>query len=108
MYSADIAQMTPSTGAVIGITAVVTGFIALIIGILTGYLLHCCIINHQLQISKLESSSHQQQKTVSSPNPLERAGAVYEEIVELGENMAYKPVQTIELSKNEAYGPKEQ
>ena len=64
-------------------------------------------MNHQFQSSKLESSSHQQQKTVSSSNPLEQTGPQYEEIIELGENMAYKPVQTIDLGKNEAYGPVE-
>ena len=109
MLSADIAQTTHSTGAAIGITAVVIGFIALIIGILTGVLLHHCIINHRRQTSKYVPSPHQQQqKTVSSSNPLQQTGPEYEEIMELGQNMAYKPVQTMELRKNEAYGPVEQ
>ena len=79
----------------------VIGFIALIIGILTGFLLHHCTINQRRQTSKHEPSPHQQ-------HPLHKTLPKYEEIMELGENMAYKPVQTMELRKNEAYGPVEQ
>ena len=87
----------------------VIGFIALIVGILTGVWLHHCIINHRRQTSKHVPSPHQQhQKTVSSSNPLPQTGPEYEEIMELRENMAYKPVQTMKLRKNEAYGPVEQ
>ena len=83
-----------NTGAIVGI-AVVT----LIVGVLAGVLLFCCIIKH---LSKPESSSHEKQK----------AGPVYEEVhatsgerkIELWENVAYGPVQTIELTANEAYG----
>ena len=46
---------------------------------------------------------HQQQQAVSSPNPLQQADQEYEEVVEPSENVAYKPVQSIKMKKNEAY-----
>ena len=46
---------------------------------------------------------YQQQQAISSPNPLQQANPEYEEVIELSENMAYKPVQSIELKANEAY-----
>ena len=56
--------------------------------------------------SKLESSSGQQKKTVSSSNPLQQTGPQYEEVLELKQNRAYEPSQTsIEMRPNEAYGP---
>ena len=58
---------------------------------------------HTFQSSKYMSSSHQQQQAVSSPNPLHQADPEYEEVIELSENMAYKPVQRIEMKANEAY-----
>ena len=84
-------------GAIVGIA--VGGTITLIVGVLAGVLLFCCIIKH---LSKPKSSSHQKQK----------AGPVYEEVhatsgegkIDLRENVAYGPVQTIELEANEAYG----
>ena len=36
-------------------------------------------------------------------NPLQQTGPEYEEVIELSENMAYKPVQSIKLRANEAY-----
>ena len=89
---------TLSTGVAVGI-AVITGAIALVFGVLAGALLHYCIIRHRSQSSKAESSSHQQQQ----------AGPEYEEVpvdkrIELRENVAYGPAQSIELRVNEAYG----
>ena len=46
---------------------------------------------------------YQQQQAVSSPNPLQQANPEYEEVMELSENVAYKPVQTIKMKENEAY-----
>lgn len=84
-----------TTGSVVGIA--VGGTIALIVGVLIGVLLFYCINKHR---SEPKSSSHQQQ-----------AGPVYEEVrttngkkIKLKENVAYGPVNTIELQANEAYG----
>ena len=89
---------TLSTGVAVGI-AIITGTIALVVGVLAGVLLHHCIIKYQSQSSKPESSSHQQRQ----------AGPEYEEVpvdkkIELRENVAYGPAQSIELRVNEAYG----
>ena len=96
------AGATISTGAAVGITAVVVGTIALIIGVLAGVLVYHCINKHRFQSSKPETSSHQQQQAAV---PQQRAGPEYEEVVELKENMAYGPVQSIELKACEAYVP---
>ena len=93
---------TLSTGAAVGITAVVTALIALFVGGLIGALLFYCISKHLSQRSKPELSSHQQQQAVV---PQQRAGPEYEEVVELKENQAYGPVQNIELKACEAYVP---
>ena len=53
--------------------------------------------------TQTDSSSHQQQQTVSSPNPLHQADPEYEEVIQLSENVAYKPVQSIKMKANEAY-----
>ena len=79
-----------STGVAVGI-AVITGTIALVVGVLAGVLLHHCIIKYRSQNSKTESSSHQRQQ----------AGPEYEEVpvdkkIELRENVAYGPAQSIE------------
>ena len=66
--------------------------VALITGVLAGILAYHCINKHQLQTTKPESSSHQQQQP---------AGPVYEEVfatsakekLELKANVAYRPVQ---------------
>ena len=101
---ADNVQTTFCTCPAVEITAAVTGMIALILGVLagvlTGVLLFYCISKHQLQSSK--PSSHQQQQAVV---PQQRAGPEYEEVVELKENTAYGPVQSIELKECEAYVP---
>ena len=85
-----------------GITTVITALIALFIGALVGALLFYCISKHQSQSSKPEPSSHQQHQAVV---PQQRAGPEYEEVVELKENTAYGPVQSIELKACEAYVP---
>ena len=87
-----------STGAAVGITAVIIGTIALIIGVLAGGLLFYCINKHWCQSSK--PSSHQQQQAAQ-----QQAGPEYAEVVKLKENMAYAPVQSIELKPCEAYVP---
>ena len=103
---ADIALIRPSTiatfstSAVVGISVVITGTIALVVGVLAGVLLHHCIIKYRSQSPKAESSSHQQQQ---------EAGPEYEEVpidkkIELRENVAYGPAKSIELSVNQAYG----
>ena len=89
---------TLSTGVAVGI-AVITGTIPLVVGVLAGVLLHHCFIKYQSQSSKTESSSHQQRQ----------AGPEYEEVpidkkIELRENVAYGPAQSIDLRVNEAYG----
>ena len=45
---------------------------------------------------------YQQQQAVSSPNAHQQADPEYE-VIELSENMAYEPVQRIEMKANEAY-----
>ena len=79
-----------SQGTVVGITTVVTGTVALIVGFLAGVLVYHCISYHRSQRSKLESSSHQQQKEVSACNPLQLTGPEYEEVVELRQNRSYE------------------
>jgi len=66
---------TISTGATVGITAVIIGTIALITGFLAGVLVYHCISK---QSSKPETSSHQQQKAAV---PQQQAGPEYEEVV---------------------------
>ena len=93
---------TISTGTAVGITAVIIGTIALIIGVLAGGLLYHCFGKHRFQSSNPKSSSHQQQQAAV---PQHRAGPEYEEVVELKENTAYGPAQSIELKACEAYVP---
>ena len=52
---------TLSTGVAVGI-AMITGTIALVVGVLAGVLLHHCIIKYRSHSSKADSSSHQQQQ----------------------------------------------
>ena len=82
-----------------GLAVVITGTIALVVGVLAGVLLYHCIIKYRSQSSKTESSCHQR----------EQAGPEYEEVpvdkrIELRENVGYGPAQSIELRVNEAYG----
>ena len=89
---------------VVGITAVVTGIIALTVGFLAGVLLFYCVSNYRRQSSKLESFSHQQPEAVSACNPLQQTSPVYEDVINPRQN--YVPAQTrIEMKANEAYGP---
>ena len=73
-----------------GITTVVTGTIALIVGFLAGVLVYHCISNHRPRTSKPESSSHQEQKEVSASNLQQLTGPEYEEVVELRRNRSYE------------------
>ena len=103
---ADSIQTIFCTCPVVEITAAVTGMITLVVGVLAGVLigalLFYCISKHWCQSSKPKSSSHHQQQAVV---PQQRAGPEYEEVVELKENTAYGPVQSIELKACEAYVP---
>ena len=100
--SAESEPTTLSTAVSVGITAVVIATIVLIVGFLAGVLVYHCINKHQTQNSKPETSSHQQQQATVLQ---QRAGPEYEEVVELKENMAYVPAQSIELKACEAYVP---
>ena len=106
VYSADYVQTTFSTCPAVEITAAVTGIIVLVVGVLAGFLagvlVYHCISKHRFQSSKPETFSHQQQQAVV---PQHRAGPEYEEVVELKENMAYGPAQSIELKPCEDYVP---
>ena len=103
---AEDVQTTFSTCPAVEVAAAVTGTIALVVGVLAGVLmgglLFHCISKHQSQSSKPESSSHQQQQATV---PQHRVGPEYEEMVELKENVAYGPAQSIELKACEAYVP---
>ena len=79
----------------------IIGTIALIIGALAGVLVYHCISKHRFQNSKPKLSSNQQQQQAAVPQ--QRAGPEYEEVVELKENVAYGPAQSIELKACEAY-----
>ena len=85
--------MSLNTGVAVGIAVVTTAVVTFITGILTGVLFYHCISNHRSQSSK----------PVSASNRLQQTGPEYEEVVKLSENVAYKPVQSIELRANEAY-----
>ena len=102
---AEDVQTTFCTCPPVEVAAAVTGTITLVIGVLagvlTGGLLFYCISKHRFQSSK--PSSHQQQQQAAVPQ--HRAGPEYEEVVELKENVAYGPAQSIELKACEAYVP---
>ena len=83
-----------------GITAVVTGTIPLIVGFLAGVLVYHCISNRRSQSSKLESSSYQQPQTVSACNPLQQTGPEYEEVVELRRNRSYEFRKNFEMRED--------
>ena len=104
--SADYVQTTFCTCPAVEITAAITGIVVVVVGVLAGFLagvlVYHCISKHQLQSSKPEPSSHQQHQAAV---PQQRAGPEYEEVVELKENTAYGPVQSIELKACEAYVP---
>ena len=90
-----VAPTILSTAATLEIAVVVTGTIAFIVGALAGVLLYHCIRKHRSQL-KHESSSHQQQQEDPEYEIPATSG---EEI----EDMAYEPVQRIELRGNVAY-----
>ena len=89
-----------SIGAVVGITAVVTGTIALTVGLLAGVLVYHCIHYYRSQSSKTESSFHQQHKAVSACNPLQQTGPDYEEVVELRRNRSYEFRKNFEMRED--------
>ena len=100
-------QTTLSTSVAAETKAVVAGIITtlavgVLVGVLTGILLFYCISRHRSQRSKPEASSL---KGVPSSNQLQRTGPEYEEILEMGGNMAYIPTKNIEMRGNEAYRP---
>ena len=103
---AEDVQTTFCACPAVEVAAAVTGTITLVIGVLAGVLtggfLFYCISKNRLQSSKPKSSSHQQQQATV---PQHRAGPEYEEVVELKENVAYGPAQSIELKACEAYVP---
>ena len=104
--SLDFVQTTSSTCPAVEITAAVTGIIILVFGVLAGFLagilVYHCISKHRFESLKPETFSHQQQQAVV---PLQQASPEYEDVVELKENMAYVPAQSIELKACEAYVP---
>ena len=82
-----------NTGAAVGIAVVTTAVVIFITGVLTGVLLYHCISNHRSRSFK----------AVSVSNQLKQTGPEYEDVMELSENMAYRPTQSIEMRANEAY-----
>ena len=95
-----------TTGAAVGIALPGTAVVFFIAGVLAGVLLYHCISKYRSRSSK---SSTKQQQPVSSINSLQQTGPEYEEVIELSESMAYKPVMTdIEMRTNEAYQPTKQ
>ena len=93
-----------TTGTAVGIAVVATAVVIFTAEALATVLVYC-ISKHRSQGSKPESSSHQQQLAASTTNPPKQTGPEYEEVIELSENMAYRPVQGIEVRANEAYQP---
>ena len=90
-----------TTGAAVGIAFPGISVVFFIAGVLAGALLYHCISKHHSQSSK---SFSQPLQPVSSSNPLQQTGPEYEEVIELSESMAYRPVKTgIEMKTNEAY-----
>ena len=87
-----------STGAVVGITAVVTGTLSLFVGFLAGVIVFYCISKHRFKSSsfKPEPSSEQQQQAVSSSKPLQQTSPEYEEVVELRRNTSYGGLTKLE------------
>ena len=81
-----------STGTTVGIAVASSAIIVSIVEVLVGVLAYHCICKHRSQqISKHESSSHQQRQ-------VEQSGPVYEEVPSASGNK-------IELRDNTAYGP---
>jgi len=74
----------------VGIAVATATVVAFITGVLAGIIAYHYINKHQLQTTKPESSSHQQQQP---------AGPVYEEV------FATSAKEKLELKANVAYGP---
>ena len=107
-FSPPTGTMGPVTnGATVGISVATATVVAFIIGVLAGALLFYCISKHQSQQQfKPEPPFHQEQKIVSSSNPLQQTVPEYEEVITLRKNIVYESTQTcIEMCANEAYGP---
>ena len=87
-----------STGAVVGITAMVTGTLSLLVGFLAGIIVFYCISKHRFKSSsfKPEPSSKQQQQAISSSNPLQQTSPEYEEVVEMRKNTSYGELKKLE------------
>ena len=90
--------MQPLTaGATVEIAVAVTALVTFIAGALSGILLYHCINKYQCQNCKpsfhkeQQSSFHQQPQSVLSSNPMPETGPEYEEVVELKENVSYRP-----------------
>ena len=92
--------MQPLTaGATVEIAVAVTALVTFIAGALSGILLYHCFNKYQCQNFKHESSFHkeqqpsfhQQPQSVLSSDPLPQTGPEYEEVVELKENVSYRP-----------------
>ena len=92
----------PINGATVGIVVATATVVAFITGALAGALLFYYISKHQShQHFKPEPPLHQEQKAVSSSNPLQQTGPVYEEVIELRKNIVYESTQTdIEIRAN--------
>ena len=97
----------PTNEATVGIIVATATVVAFIAGALAGALLFYYISKHRSQQHfKPEPPFHQEQKAVSSSNPLQQTGPVHEEVIELRKNIVYESAQTgIEIRANEAYGP---
>ena len=75
----------------LGIAIASTSVVIFIIGFLAGVLVYHCISKHQSQSSKPEPCSSQQLQAVSSSCSLPQTGPEYEKVMEMKENMAYRP-----------------
>ena len=97
----------PTNEATVWIIVATATVVAFIAGALAGALLFYCISKQRSHKHfKPEPNFHQKQKAVSSSNPLQQTGPVYEEVIELRKNIVYESTQTgIEIRANEAYGP---
>ena len=80
-----------TTSASVGIAIASTAVVIFITGFLAGVLVYHCISKHRSQSSKPESTSYQQPQAVSSSSPPPQASPEYEKVIELEENMAYRP-----------------
>ena len=103
----DITPTTFSTaGVTTGIAVVVTGTIAFVVGALAGVLLYHFISKHRSQHKPVPTSQPQQQKDSGvEADPMYEVPVTSGAGTEPRENVAYEPVERIELNKNMAYSP---